>query len=387
MRSSHKDAWLVAAIAVMGVSWNGVPRNLAAEPPSVESSREILRDRSLSVEARTQIMVLGSIHLAQQGDDKARSASLDAVLRALGRFQPQIIGVERIPRETIALWEREAPVYDEVLKEFAADALSAGRSAQKALSLDRRTAEAQAAALVETFKDRPTDEVPAAERARAAVLLAAAYDFSSATLQWNYAVTHDSRADPASFAGVPSELREALSKSAQSRAEDTTIGLALARRLGLQRVYAIDDQSDAMFQVAHGQELMSQLQESAEFKKLQESMLFTELPARIGKSLENDDLIGLYRWINSAQYAAADVGAQWHIFLRTRFPGGFDRARAAFWEARNLAIAANIRRATASASGKRALVVIGASHRPFLEAYLSQMMDVDIVSPEEVLRP
>jgi len=176
-----------------------------------------------------------------------------------------------------------------------------------------------------------------------------------------------------------------LSTSAKSRSEDVTIGLALARRLGLQRVYAVDDQSDAFFQVTHGEKLMSQLQGSAELQKLQESILFTELPSRIAKSVEQDDLIGLYRWINSAQYAGADVDAQWHIFLRTRFPGGLDRARSALWEGRNLAIAANIRRATAFAPGQRALVVLGASHRPFLEAYLSRLMDVDVVDPEEVL--
>lgn len=387
MRPLQMAVGFVVLVTTIGVPWSRASCGIAAEPSTAEPHRGLLRDPSQPSGDRTQILILGSIHLAQQADEKARSAGLDAVLYALDRFHPQVIGIERMSAEVIAFWEREAPAYDEVLKEFAADALSAGRSGQKALSLDRRTAEAQANALLETFKDRPTDEVPAAERVRAAVLLAAAYDFSSATLQWNYAVMPGSQSYPASFAGVPSELREALSKSAQSRAEDATIGLALARRLGLQRVYAIDDQSDAMFQVTHGQELMSQLQGSAEFKKLQESMLFTELPARIAKSLENDDLIGLYRWINSAQYAAADVGAQWHIFLRTRFPGGLDRARAAFWEVRNLAIAANIRRATASAPGKRALVIIGASHRPFLEAYLSQMMDVDIVSPEEVLRP
>jgi pheromone shutdown protein TraB len=49
------------------------------------------------------------------------------------------------------------------------------------------------------------------------------------------------------------------------------------------------------------------------------------------------------------------------------------------WEARNLAIAARIRAESASHPGGKVLVLIGASHRLFIEAYLATMMDVRIV--------
>ena len=97
--------------------------------------------------------------------------------------------------------------------------------------------------------------------------------------------------------------------------------------------------------------------------------------------------LGLYRWMNSPKYGLADLDAQWHLFLRSSLPSGFDRERAALWEARNLAIAANIRRITAAKPGQRALVIIGASHKTFLDAYLSQMMDLDVVQAEDVLNP
>jgi pheromone shutdown protein TraB len=52
---------------------------------------------------------------------------------------------------------------------------------------------------------------------------------------------------------------------------------------------------------------------------------------------------------------------------------------------RNLRIAANIRTAAAEFNAKRALVIIGASHKPFLDAYLQAMMDVVVADAESVL--
>jgi pheromone shutdown protein TraB len=73
------------------------------------------------------------------------------------------------------------------------------------------------------------------------------------------------------------------------------------------------------------------------------------------------------------------------LFYRTRLASGLDRNRAAMWEARNLAIAARIRAETAAHPGGKVLVVIGAAHRPFIEAYLASMMDVQIVPLSQVL--
>lgn len=55
------------------------------------------------------------------------------------------------------------------------------------------------------------------------------------------------------------------------------------------------------------------------------------------------------------------------------------------WETRNLRMAANIRDSMAQ-PGQRALVIVGASHKDYLEAYLNQMHDVEIASAGEVQR-
>ena len=50
-------------------------------------------------------------------------------------------------------------------------------------------------------------------------------------------------------------------------------------------------------------------------------------------------------------------------------------------------MAAKIREAIGDRPGSRTLVIVGGSHKWYLEAYLNQMHDVRIVSSDQVLRP
>ncbi|MHC5111014.1 MAG: DUF5694 domain-containing protein [Planctomycetota bacterium] len=326
---------------------------------------------------------MATIHLGREVRDDVALGGLEPLLIALERFKPDVVAVERLSGETVEVYEKLAPTHDRVLDAFASDIRKIGKSAQKAVSLDRRSAETRAIELVATFGNRPGDPVPTSDRLQAALLLAAAYDLTSAALQWSY-LPPERRVPDEAF---PEDVADGLTKTLAARNEASIIGVALARRLQLQRVYGVDDQSDALFQLERGQELMGGLASSPEHKKLQESILFKELPVRIQKASKTEDLLGLYRWINSPEYGKADVDAQWHIFLRTRLPSNLDRRRIAVWEMRNLAIAGNIRRVSPSEPGKRVLVIIGASHKAFLDAYLHQMMDVDVVRATDVLTP
>ena len=78
-------------------------------------------------------------------------------------------------------------------------------------------------------------------------------------------------------------------------------------------------------------------------------------------------------------FGGKDVDLQWGSFLRSNLADQIDRSHLALWEVRNLQIAANIRRLTAEHPGGRVLVIIGAAHKPFLESYLQQMADIDVV--------
>ena len=64
----------------------------------------------------------------------------------------------------------------------------------------------------------------------------------------------------------------------------------------------------------------------------------------------------------------------------------FGRQYLAFWETRNLRMASNIREMLGPRPGIRALVVVGASHKGYLEAYLNQMHDIRIADAAAILR-
>ncbi|HCW51502.1 MAG TPA: hypothetical protein DGR79_05480 [Clostridiales bacterium] len=94
--------------------------------------------------------------------------------------------------------------------------------------------------------------------------------------------------------------------------------------------------------------------------------------------MEQGNLLPFYLDLNSA--ARLDqITEQWRVFFRTRFPSGLDRARVAMWEVRNLHMAATIRKITALNPGGRMLVIVGAAHKPFLDAYLHSLADIELV--------
>ena len=351
---------------------------------AIEPTREIdLGYPGLGTDHRTRVMVLATIHLDAEVRERSEARGIPALLDALAAFNPDVIAVERLTGETIDAWGRLSPTYDAVLDTFAGNALPLGKAAQRALVIDRLGAENRLQALLDAWASVAPEKIPPADRKKAAVLSLAAYDDTSAVLQWSYLPPDQRMPDDV----IPPEVADGLSKALNSPNETIVIGVALARRLGRHRVYPVDDQSDALFQLERGDELMAELGASPEFAKLQESVLFKELPKRIEEAKNTGDLLGFYRWINSPEFGKADLDAQWHIFLRANLPSGLDRARAALWEERNLRIAANIRRAAAYGTGKRVLVIIGASHKPFLDAYLRQMMDVEVVDAAGVLSP
>jgi len=106
---------------------------------------------------------------------------------------------------------------------------------------------------------------------------------------------------------------------------------------------------------------------------------YQEAGKRLQECLRTQDLLPQFRFLNSPEYREADVDAQWGVFLRTHFASGSDRGRLGLWENRNLKIAARIKAVAAIHPGKRILVIYGVAHKPFLEAYLAQTADVEIV--------
>lgn len=67
--------------------------------------------------------------------------------------------------------------------------------------------------------------------------------------------------------------------------------------------------------------------------------------------------------------------------MNERSAGQLGRGHVTYWEMRNLRVAANIREAVGRWPGSQALVIVGASHKRCLAAYLNQMHDVRARKP------
>ncbi len=78
-------------------------------------------------------------------------------------------------------------------------------------------------------------------------------------------------------------------------------------------------------------------------------------------------------------------GPEAHVIDRPT-SGDVGRVRTAAWDVRNLRMVANIRQAMAARPGGRVLVIVGAGHKPWFEAYLGMLTDVRLIDAEGALR-
>ncbi|HEX3762294.1 MAG TPA: DUF5694 domain-containing protein [Kofleriaceae bacterium] len=322
---------------------------------------------------RTQITVLASPHLYALAGCLTPH-SLDAVIDRLRAWHPDVIAVENMPAATVDLIEHRDDEFGTELRGMYPNSIDAGHAAQGELHVTATRARIELAGL--------DARAPAAEqRVHLVLLLAAAYDYPSAVLQWSY-LDDAGRA----AAQVPAALRDKLETSRAAPNEIYRIGVPLAQSLGLARFALVDDFGGEELWMAHADQFKREVDASPEASK--QAPFYDEVTAR-GEAACRDPsaLLAHYRWMNSPAYARADVAAQWGLWFRTHFASRLDRARYAAWEARNLAIASNLRKETTLHAGQRVLVIYGAGHKPFLDAYLAQLLDVREISSLDVLGP
>lgn len=343
-----------------------------------------LLDAPLSETGRTKVLILATEHLRGLGEDFDR-ALLTPLIDGLERFGPDAVAVEALPPEEIARLVGEATAKPggtaaELLAAFAGDAARYAHEAQESLGLSRAEASARADSLLAA----PVEPGAPARRSLALHFLAA-YDLPSALLQWAYLSDEHRGADGAMTAPIASFLSLRLT----SPDEIVSIGIAVARRRGLNQLFSVDDHVDDEIGLTTGlnETLGRELQGTPAYAELVASSYIHEAQRRLPEAAMQGDLLPMYMRINSPDFLNEDVSRQWHLFFRTELPSKTDRVRVALWEARNLNIAGRIRAASAWHPGGRVLVVIGAAHKPFLDRYCAQMMDVDVVHLGDVLRP
>ncbi|UIE45221.1 hypothetical protein KOJCDNHJ_03189 [Xanthomonas citri pv. punicae] len=320
---------------------------------------------------RTQVLVLGSVHLSQlpKGSDIG-AARLQPLMDRLAAYKPTIITVENLSGETCDLMRRHPAVYlPEDTTHYCPDTTDAAR----ATGLDVPSAMGQIRAALKTWPEAPA---PAQRRHLAALFLASG-DPSSALVQWLQLAHAEQRAGD----GLDAALVARLRKAERRPNESIQIDARLAARLGMQRVYPADDHTgdnvDLGDPVAYGKAIQTAWDKAAPRARAMRE--HEDQLAGEGKLLE------LYRAINLPASQQLAIAVDFRAALSEDSPEHYGYRYVSGWEIRNLRMVSNVRASFAEQPGARVLAVVGAMHKPWFDHWLGQLQDVDIVDAAQVL--
>ncbi|MGQ4659566.1 DUF5694 domain-containing protein [Lysobacter sp. F6437] len=320
---------------------------------------------------RAQVLVLGTVHLSEIPDG-FDPATLEPVIDRLAAFKPDIITIETISGEGCDLMARHPTIYDpESLSRFC----SKPEAAEAATGLDVPSAIAE---VHRTLAEWPAQPTPA-QRRHLAALFMAADDNASALTQWLQLEHVERHAGD----GLDDALVALLDQLVTDSNEEYRIAARLAARLGLQRLFPIDDHTGDGIDVSDAElpafaKAIRQAWDSAAAQK-------QPLRAREKELTGRGDMLELYRYINRPDIRAIQADGDHGAAMRDPSPRHYGQRYVAGWETRNLRMVANIRAAFRDHPGARVLSIVGASHKPWFDSLLGQMQGVDIVDAGEVL--
>lgn len=317
-----------------------------------------------------EVMVLGSPHLSYF-PKTFDPASLGLLEERLAAWKPDAISIEALSGMQCDHVRRYPGRYKDTIASYCWDPAPA----QAATGLDVPAATAQAEALLAAWPAKPS----AGQRRRLAALFLAGGERASAVVQWLRLPQAERRAGD----GLDAALVELLDKLKDRRDESYLIAARLAARLGHEAVIAMDDHTaDRMVadEKAWGAAIMKAWDNPAAKRRRQAD---EALQAKLGT---REGVLDLYRAYNAPGQTRLAFDGDFGAALEEPSAQRFGRQYVGYWETRNLRMAANIRDAMSPRPGMRMLVVVGASHKGYLEAHLHQMHDVRVVDAGAVLR-
>lgn len=323
-------------------------------------------DPALTV-APTEVLTLGSVHLSQYRDSLS-AADLDALRAKLAAYRPDAVTIESVPGLVCEQLLRYPKAYDNSGDKYCYDVMPFRE--KSGIGMD------SALALVRTrLAEWPTAPSPSERRALAAAMLAA-NDRYSAVVQWlrlpTTERTEGNGLGPASVAY--------LDKLSASINENVQLGARLAADLGLERVYAVDDHAADRVLAAADDDFWAYLSEEIWQAPLDSATgaLRARVMDTLSRITEPARVLEVYRTLNGPVVPRLFADVDFRRAMNDAGDEGVGRRYLAWWQTRNLAMVANVTAAAADVPGGRLLNIVGASHKLYYDAYLSQMHDLRV---------
>ena len=350
---------------------------LVIDPAHAQGYRPSFHPETLkgpSTSQPNEVLVLGTAHLSTLSGTFVPEM-LSPLLDRIASWHPTGIATEDISGLHCDSLRRYPARYAATVRIYCFDPAPAFR----ATGLDVSAANAEAERQLAVWPATPS---PAQRRRLAATFLAAG-ERGSALVQWLRLATTERRAGD----GLDDDLVSALNKFMVRHNETSLLSAVLAARLGLERLWSVDDHSSDT----------PDSPEPAEQKASADAIgrAWDNPSTRARRSailrLENglarpDGIIAMYRALNASDAPMlayrSDVGAA----LAEPSAQQFGRSYVGYWETRNLRMVANIRDVLSLHPGMRLMAIVGATHKGYYEAYLNQMHDVRLVDANIVMR-
>ena len=318
-----------------------------------------------------EVMVLGTPHLSYLTFDPVLA---NAVVDRLATWHPQAIAIEDRSGVQCDFMRHYPQRYKESTERYCWDPAPA----RTATGLDVLAATVQAEKLLAAWPSTPTPE----QRRHLAAVFLAGGETGSALVQWLRLPAAERHAG----AGLDATLVAYLIKRETRQEETALVSARLAARLGLERLYGMDDHTadseddDAAVTKAYGAAMEKAWDNAANhLRKRTDDALEANLQTP-------DDLLAVYRRNNAPGFGKVVFDTDFGAALNEPSPQHYGRQYVGYWETRNLRMASNIRDVLGLKPGIRMLVVVGASHKPYLEAYLNQMHDVRLADVAPLLK-
>ncbi|MFC5389413.1 DUF5694 domain-containing protein [Brevundimonas bullata] len=317
-----------------------------------------------------EVLVVGSPHLAQMGD-AVKAEMLAPLLDRLAAWAPEVIAIENVSGLQCDAMRRYPQRYAVSISDYCEDFSHAGQQT----GLDVPAANAEAERLLSEWPAAPTPE----QRRRLAAVFLAAGEPTSALVQWLRLAPAERREGE----GLDATLVAQLNTQRDSINESDSVAAVLAARLGLERVWSVDDHSADRYpaDIKGFVRAIRQVWNNP----ANEERKAAEAPFTAGLS-QPDGLLNLYRYYNSAEAQRLAYEGDFGAAQKDPSPEGFGRMYLAAYETRNLRMVANMRDVMGVKPGVKMLTLVGASHKGYYEAYLNQMHDVVLADVDQVLR-
>jgi len=319
---------------------------------------------------RTLMLTVASTHLSAH-TGKWSTAWLEPLLQQLVAWRPQLITVEQLSGSQCETLRGNPAVFGEVFEDYCRDATPY----QRVLRMTQAQAKAESDRQLADWPATPTP----AQRRHLAMLFLAAGDFGSAMVQWLRLPEAERRAAD----GLDEEALKFLTRTNARMNESYDVAAVVAARVGLERLYAIDDHTSDTIDLSVDPDFGTWQQ--ARYNRITASALGHRREADEAAVHDGATLLAYYRGINAAHAQDSGIEADFGDAIADPHPKQFGRQYAGWWETRNLRMAANIREAVATHPGARVLNIVGSSHKPWFDQWARQMGDVEVASAPDVL--